>query len=182
MNKAFDPQKVANAISYVLSQSGGSDFHKVFKILYFADQKHLVRYGKPIFNDTYHALKDGPVPTKTYDGLKSLKATNPFGIEDSPFKDFFTVSNDFYIVKLKEPDLDYLSETEMECLDESIEENKNLTFTVIREKSHGLAWKNGCEKLFPTIDFLDIAAEAKATPEMLAYINTYFENFRLLSE
>ena len=28
-----------------------ADLHKIFKILYFAEQKHLVRYGRPIAND-----------------------------------------------------------------------------------------------------------------------------------
>ena len=46
----IDKSKAINSILFVLNELGDkkSDAHKVFKILYFADQKHLVTYGRPI--------------------------------------------------------------------------------------------------------------------------------------
>lgn len=59
---------------YILQKLGGrSDIHKLFKILYFAEQKHLVRYGTAISQDHYHAMKNGPVPSIAYDIYKSVK-------------------------------------------------------------------------------------------------------------
>jgi len=50
MNSPFE--KIAttvNTLLYIIQKSGGiCDFHKVFKILYFADQKHLSMYGSTI--------------------------------------------------------------------------------------------------------------------------------------
>jgi len=46
-----------NTLLYIIGKLGGTgDFHKVFKILYFADQKHLVRYGFAITDDRYIAM------------------------------------------------------------------------------------------------------------------------------
>ena len=46
-------QKAINSLLYVISKLEKADTHKTYKILYFADQKHLVRYGRPIIGDTY---------------------------------------------------------------------------------------------------------------------------------
>ena len=48
------------------------DMHKVFKILYFADKEHLLRFGRPVIGDVYIALKHGPVPSRLYDWIYSL--------------------------------------------------------------------------------------------------------------
>ena len=43
----FNKDVALQAILYVLSKLGGqSDMHKICKILYFADQKHLSRYSR----------------------------------------------------------------------------------------------------------------------------------------
>ena len=61
----IDKSKAINSILFVLNELGDkkSDAHKVFKILYFADQKHLVTYGRPITGDTYLKMTYGPVPS-----------------------------------------------------------------------------------------------------------------------
>ena len=45
----IDKSKAINSMLFVLNQLGAekSDANKVFKILYFAEQKHLVNYGRP---------------------------------------------------------------------------------------------------------------------------------------
>ena len=60
MNNKFNlnTTKMLNSILFVLDGLGGKcDFHKIFKILYFADQKHLTYYGVPITGDFYIAMK-----------------------------------------------------------------------------------------------------------------------------
>jgi len=62
----FDQEKAVSAILYIskrLIEAEGNiepDFHKIFKILYFADQKHLANYGRPIIGDHYIAMEHGP--------------------------------------------------------------------------------------------------------------------------
>ena len=56
----IDKSKAINSILFVLNELGDkkSDAHKVFKILYFADQKHLVTYGRPITGAGSHQQCD----------------------------------------------------------------------------------------------------------------------------
>lgn len=55
----------------------GADLHKIFKILYFADQKHLAKYGRPIVGDFYVAMREGGVPSKIYDSYE-LRTKLPY--------------------------------------------------------------------------------------------------------
>ena len=76
MNERFymKKEKIINSMLFILNNLGGqSDLHKIFKILYFADQKHLITYGFPITGDFYIAMPAGPVPSKSYDVLKAIR-------------------------------------------------------------------------------------------------------------
>lgn len=63
----FDPEKAVEVILYVASRVRDSGFHRVSKILYFADRDHLAMYGRFICGDSYVAMKNGPVPSGAYD-------------------------------------------------------------------------------------------------------------------
>lgn len=63
--------KIKAVILYIMqSFPQGVDYIKLFKILYFAQQDHLVKYGKVLVEDSFRALKHGPVPTYTYKALQ----------------------------------------------------------------------------------------------------------------
>jgi uncharacterized phage-associated protein len=63
MSYILEKDKSIAVILFILNALEHSDIHKLCKIIYFADQKHLARYGRPITGDWYVAMKDGPVPT-----------------------------------------------------------------------------------------------------------------------
>ena len=59
--------KIKAVVSYILQQiPEGLDYIHLFKMMYLAQQEHLVIYGTPIFDDSFVARKHGPVPTFTY--------------------------------------------------------------------------------------------------------------------
>ena len=69
--KLFKQDVTIQAILYILQKMGGvCDIHKCHKILYFADNEHLSRWGRSITGDTYIKMDFGPVPTCVYDLLK----------------------------------------------------------------------------------------------------------------
>lgn len=41
----YNKEVAINAMLYVINRVGRADLHKVFKILYFADQSHLLQYS-----------------------------------------------------------------------------------------------------------------------------------------
>lgn len=173
----FDQEKAILSIKVVLKNFNGTiNFHKLFKVLYFAEQKHLSTYGRPIFADTYIAMKDGPVPSSIYDILKIIKGDSIYynqNLQES-FSKIFSVQE--HKVSLKDPaiDLDVFSESELECLGASIEENKLLGYQNLADKSHDLAWNNSGRN--QKISVLDIAKAGGANDELLKYITLNIEN------
>src|SRR5262249_9175886 len=145
--------------------------------LYFAEQKHLARYGSLIVGDMYVAMQNGPVPSKIYDILKALRQKLAFKVDVSFEKKFIDVEGNHNIVPVGNVDQEIFSESEMECLNESIEENKALSFGHLTDKSHDNAWKTAQD------DEMSVEAIAKAggaDDNMLAYIRQVLENQILL--
>ena len=50
---------------------------KAVKLLYLADKYHLLKYGRPIINDTYVHLDNGPVPSKALDIINDVAENRP---------------------------------------------------------------------------------------------------------
>lgn len=159
-------EKAVNSLLFVVSQLEKADTHKTYKILYFADQKHLLRYGRPISGDTYVKMKFGPVPSF----VKNIVDEQIEGLEEVVAK-----YNSYFIQPLIKPNLDFLSESDLECLSESIDENKDLNFPDLTEKSHDFAYN----KAGWVIDYLDMAKTLGAGKEILNYINQQMINENL---
>lgn len=116
--------------------------HKIFKTLYFADKAHLSRYGRSITGDSYIAMSYGPVPSKTDDIFKAVRGDSYFSNRAEELKGYFHFINKYVIEADKDADLDYLSDTDVECLDYAINKCKGKTFGELTEMSHDLAWNN----------------------------------------
>lgn len=170
-----------NALLFVLNKLGGEgDFHKLFKILYFADQKHLLRYGSLITDDNYIAMNNGPVPSMTYDILKALRGDGLLETYKTQFEEYFKLQSRYKVKAITSPDLDELSEAEQECLLKAVSENKDLDFNKLTDKSHDFAWSSAdkdCE-----INIQDIAVAAGANQQLIDYINDSIENQRAVFE
>ncbi len=175
MNSKFNinKEKTINSILFVLDSLGGKcDFHKIFKILYFADQRHLTLYGTPITDDSYIAMKYGPVPSNSYDIFKALRGDS-LSISDSDYGDFFEIDSHDILISKKEADIEELAESHIECLESSIRENKDLDFIQLSQKSHKMAWDNARND---EMNVIDIAREGGANEEMIKYIYLNLEN------
>lgn len=177
----FDLPKAIAAASYIAHRLGDGgvvcDYYKIFKILYFADRGHLAKYGRPVVSDSYAALPDGPVPQNLYDLIKEIKDPNrSFKRFNNP-EQYFAIQTRYVVEPLADPDMDELSESDVECLDISIEDNKNLSYDELKEKSHGSAWAKTSTGSF--ISTLDIAAEGGAGDDMIEKIMDEIENERI---
>jgi uncharacterized phage-associated protein len=151
-------EKAVNSLLFVINNLKKADTHKTYKILYFADQKHLLKYGRPIFGDTYVKMEYGPVPSF----VKNVVDENIEGLEEVVAK-----YHRYFVKSLVEPDLDFLSESDLECLNESLEENKDLDFSVLTDKSHDYAYN----KASWNIDYLDMAKAVGADENLLNFIS-----------
>jgi uncharacterized phage-associated protein len=160
--------KTIAAFLYAATRLGKkkSDMHSVFKALYFADRKHLSEFGRMITKDGYHALPDGPVPTLLFDICKESR------LYDTPFEDIFKLEGRMHIVPLKEPDLEELSESDIECLNSAIDVVKNMDFSDRRKYSHDSAYEKAWKKKQNSrISVIDIAEAGDAHEEIIQYLN-----------
>lgn len=156
-------QQVLHTMLYILNKlEGVSDFHKLFKIMYFAERKHIARYGRMITGDDYIKMDNGPVPSLAYNILKDVK----YFSKQSVFSPYLDVFGRYMVKSLKEYNSDEFSNSDIECLNESIEENKELSFGQLTDKSHDNAWEYASFSL----SINDMAEVEGATAEMLDYI------------
>lgn len=163
----FNEQKTVNAVLYIISKLKRKDFHKIFKILYFADREHIAKYARPITGDTYIAMGDGPVPSKLYDILKSVRGDSYFK-DDGKFSKLFKIVNWDLVKPLQKPNLDALSKTDIEHLDNALELYGNMSWDEVREKSHDYAWRNTIKNT--PISLENIVRETGSDTEYLNYI------------
>jgi len=137
----IDELKLMNAALYVLWKLNAEerDFHKILKIFWFADLKHIKEYGRPITEDSYYKLENGPVLTLLYDIFKAVRDNNePLY---SKYSQYIEIQGSYMINPLKKADMDYLSGSDINALDKSIEENRAFKMDELSIKSHGLAWE-----------------------------------------
>ena len=180
----FDEQKAMSIVLYIAEKlislndrRAKPDLHKIFKVLYFADQKHLARYGRLIVGDFYIAMDHGPVPSNIYDMIKTIRGDSIYA-DDRRYGDSFKV-RDHFVYPKHEPDLGVLSESDIECINEALQENQYLSFAELRDKSHDSAYCKATKD--DKISFRAMAKIGGADNEMLSYIQTTSENERLLS-
>lgn len=139
----FDRDAAVNALVYIARRVPDPTFLRVVKVLYFADRKHLERYGRFITGDAYQAMKHGPVPSEVYTMLKAARlgrlGEGPFRVEEraSNAGDVLPVP---VVVPLVEPDLGALSESDLECLDAAIAEYGRKPVGELSRLSHDAAW------------------------------------------
>ena len=137
----FDPKVAVETILYIAQKANSPTLHKISKLLYFADRLHLQRYGRFICGDSYVAMQHGPVPSRTYDMLKSVRD----GFQYISFPEVagaFRVEGQYSVIPLRQPDLEWLSDSDIECLDESIRKYDNCGFKQLTDISHDAAWKS----------------------------------------
>ena len=178
MNVQFDKEKTLNALLFVANRVQRKDFHKIFKIIYFADRQHLADWGRPITGDTYIAMDAGPVPSRLYDMLKIVRGDSYLS-DTEGLSRFFHVEHWMYVRPLQDADLNKLSPNEQEALSEAIRKYADLSYDEIKEKSHDVAWRSTARDF--AISWDSIAREAGLDGEELECVNEFSKLEAILS-
>lgn len=138
----FDKRRAFQSVLYVANRLERRDFHKIFKVLYFADVEHLNKYGRPITGDTYIAMEFGPVPSAIYDMFKAVRGDGNQG-EDTPvLKNDIVVRDRYYVEPIHDADTRMLSASDIEILDDALAKYGKLSWDEIVQQSHAYAWKH----------------------------------------
>lgn len=168
--KLFKQDVAIQAILYILQKMGGEcDIHRCHKILYFADNEHLSKYGRAITGDAYVRMDFGPVPTCIYDLFKAVRGDSYFANQvDDIRQNYFHFTNNKDIVSVAKSDMSYLSESDVEMLDKYIAQLKDKDFNSVSEASHGYAWSHAPQN--GVISVRDRLTEMGDTDEYIHYI------------
>lgn len=159
----FDQIKALEVLLYIAQNC--SDMYNVLKVLYFADKQHLENYGRLICGESYVAMSHGPVPSGTYDMIKFVRGDGIYEFCDLHIKESFHMEK-YHIVPHREPRLELLSESEIECLDSALTNYGRMSFSRLKELSHrDKAYQSADEN-----DFIPLEAIIKSLPSSEALL------------
>jgi uncharacterized phage-associated protein len=128
--------KAIETIVWLANQKPGIDIYHVAKILFYADKKHINRYARPIIGDTYICADYGPLPSGVHDLITESSWLSP---------DYLAVIADSLIIQrspyvkigaARKPNMEYFSETDIECLKEALKEYRNKSFEELKKLTH----------------------------------------------
>ena len=171
---------------YILTHSndGQRDIYSLVKTAYYAQQNHLAQYGTPLFKDCICALPFGPVPSNIYNVLKMASGdSNELNYHRSDdmhlASDAINFKSGRYSAK-EDPNMDFLSKSDIESLNYGIEKVAKMSFNQIKEDTHGME----CNRAFNSksslkeMNLLNIAKEGDASSDALRYLEDFLETDR----
>ena len=156
---SFEPEKALNTILWVAGKVSDPTFHRISKLIYFADKLHLQRYGRLICGDSYFAMKHGPVPSEVYDMLKAVRGDGSSEYRKEAVQ-AFEVRGRMKVVPLRSADPEVFSESDLECLNDSIKTYGCMTFEQLTAVSHDAAWDSADEN-----DIIDVEQIIATLPD-----------------
>lgn len=171
---------------YILTHSndGQRDIYSLVKTAYYAQQNHLAQYGTPLFKDCICALPFGPVPSNIYNVLKMASGdSNELNYHRSDDMHLASDAIDFksgrYSAK-EDPNMDFLSKSDIESLNYGIEKVAKMSFNQIKEDTHGMEWNRAfnSKSSLKEMNLLNIAKEGDASSDALRYLGDFLETDR----
>ena len=159
----FNEPKAIETILYFANRVSVSQKYNICKMLYLADKTCLEKYGRFIFGESYSAMKQGATPSKAYDLLKRIA---------EEYSDELRVEGNA-IIPLRDANRDYLSESDIECLDRTIA-IYDKSPRKMRQDAHDAAWEKAWnsrgEKRSTDIPVQSIAKTLSDSEDLIDYL------------
>jgi len=140
----MDFDKTINVILYILNKLGSTSKTKLMKLLFFADFEHMRKHKRPITWSTYYRLKNGPVPSYILDVINTITKQKKLPISETDKTKFMKsihVTKEYwglatFLRAIKKPDLDELSISDREIIDEIIKEHGHKNAIQLSNETH----------------------------------------------
>lgn len=161
----YDQETAVEALLYIAERLADPTLHRVFKVMYFADKKHLEQYGRLIFGDHYVAMKKGPVPSRIYNLAKIVRGDfdDEYGAGVPNARKDFLVEDGHKVVPKRSADLRQFSNSERTVLDWAIDAYGELPFDDLVVKSHDASYEAADENDVISIEALTIGVRDRDT-------------------
>lgn len=184
----WDILKIKAVILYLLNNMTESsrDVYHIVKTAYCAQQLHFVKYASRLYVDDITALPFGPVPSFIYDILKAARGDSvPEAFLSKEVADQFVASiayeNELFYAKERYDD-DFLSVSNIECLNEAIAMVSSKGFKDIYDMTHKAEYERAYACSVKVMNDIAIAKEGGANEHVLAYLAESFATDKLFCE
>lgn len=165
----MDYEKAIEALVWLAYKNPGIDIYHVSKVLYYGEKTHLNRYGRPILGATYIKAEHGQMPSEIRDIIThNACMVDPEYLES--FSSAVEVNKEHYyeLTPRREANTNYFSETDIECLEESLNKYKDIPFRELKRISHAEKSYKETAELQDKIDYrLMIDEENKDREEII---------------
>jgi uncharacterized phage-associated protein len=146
----FNYKKAVQALNLLAQWSGGGlNKMKALKLIWLADRFHLRKYGRPILQDYYVAMENGPVASATRDILQH----NKLGVGEDVLKyaeNFISENGSYDFKSVNEPNIKVFSKSDLECLKGVFDAYGHLGKYALRDLTHKFPewkrWEDGLKK------------------------------------
>lgn len=183
MNRKHEIGTMKAILLYILSKWKGTqpcDVYHIVKTAFYAQKYHLARYMCPLYHDKIIALPYGPAPSAMYDSLKIARGdekAKSYHQRDGLMEVSAPVqfSNEIFGT-IEEPDMRYISRSQVECLDAALEEVGKMDFNEILNTTHQDEWYRAFhDPISKEMNPVAIAKEAGADEASLDYLKENLE-------
>lgn len=131
----FDAEKFTQVAAYLTSHAPqGMTRKKLFKLIYFADRMHMAVYARPVINDFYINMDQGPVPSQAYDLVKGH--TGRCSTRDLEVFSRYIRVDGMHLSIAEAPATDLISGTDKEVLDSVLEKYGHRSADFLSALSH----------------------------------------------
>ena len=139
--------RLKNIVLYILKDfKGGTDYIKLYKILYFASREQLAETGIPLIYDNFKAWHKGPVPSFTGSIVKRLEKKEPLTGLMSSFEGALKVNANKKVQALTEADNESIPEYTRHLIDKYIRKYNFYNSIQLSKDSHDEAWREAYEE------------------------------------
>jgi uncharacterized phage-associated protein len=129
--------KVIETIIWLAKKKPGIDIYHVAKVLFYADKIHINKYARPVIGDTYIKMQNGHAPSAVRDLITENSWLSPKQLEKVKNSLQIGSKTEYYkLVATREPDLNYFSKSDLECLAVSLNKYGELSFDDLYDLTH----------------------------------------------
>ncbi len=117
-----DYKKITQVVDFLVSKfDSGLPKLKLVKLIWAADRYHVRKYSRLVTEDDYFAMKNGPVASCVKDVIEfSINEFSNLEEKDLSYIKQFIKNENGVISSVSSPNMDYLSDTDIEALNFAI--------------------------------------------------------------
>jgi uncharacterized phage-associated protein len=165
-----NPKKLLEIALYLMYVGEKINLYNLLKCVFYADEHHLNMYARPVSGDYFIAMQFGTVPSNI-NRIVNERDNEILAILN--LKDYPFVRDGYLLSATREPEMEYLSDSDKEALDYAYKKYGRMDFDELkrinhRHRAYDNTVKNNFGRFNGIVDFSDMISDDN--PERVAII------------